>query len=590
MSSLPVTESHGPLSSRYSTMFAIVLFVAVLIGGSLRMAPGVCGVYHDDAIYASTAQSLAAGSGYRLIGVPGMPRQTKYPILYPAILSFFWSRGWDREAAIFAGQLFTLLCGAASVSLGYLFLVRRTSTGPSLALVSGFLTATSPTFLYFSTATMAEAPFALMLVGSFWLFDSWAISRREPQESSGGRFGLPSAAVMEFLVGVAVGLPVLCRTCGVPLVPAALYVCWRRQLRWRWLLAGAVCTAAPWFLWSSLAVGGDAAADGIAYYTDYAGHWDGLNFFAMIRLVVTNLTGAALGTSILSCEGLGSLVIDTVAGSKFLPLLVVVGAISWTWQIMGLRRGWISSTFIVFYFGLILVWPWPPMRFLVPLQLFLTVGVLQTLAVGLSTIRKYSGSTSGLVPGFVACAVAAMLAANVGLLCWHEACVDRFGYPLPRHSDESVAWDSYESVFDWLRQHAQAGDCVTSGMDSMLHLHTGLTAARPFFYRPMALFYDKGTRAFLSTDELTERLIQLRPRYVVDVPMSGFAEYEPFRETLNAVTSVHPQWFRRVYCEDQGRFVIYELDRRFEPASDEAMATADLNSVKRLSTRRALPH
>lgn len=54
------------------------------------MVPGVTGIYHDDGIYVCTAKALAQGQGYRLINLPDSPLQTKYPIIYPALLAVLW--------------------------------------------------------------------------------------------------------------------------------------------------------------------------------------------------------------------------------------------------------------------------------------------------------------------------------------------------------------------------------------------------------------------------------------------------------------------------------------------------------------------
>jgi len=96
----------------------------VLVVGAARIAPRACGVFHDDAIYVSTAQALAEGKGYRLIGVPGAPLQTKYPVLYPAVLAAVWRVWPEFPDNLLAMQGITLLCGAAAVGLVYLYLVR----------------------------------------------------------------------------------------------------------------------------------------------------------------------------------------------------------------------------------------------------------------------------------------------------------------------------------------------------------------------------------------------------------------------------------------------------------------------------------
>ena len=48
------------------------------------------GDLHDDSIYYASAKSLADGGGYRIESLPGEPSQTKYPPLYPALLSIAW--------------------------------------------------------------------------------------------------------------------------------------------------------------------------------------------------------------------------------------------------------------------------------------------------------------------------------------------------------------------------------------------------------------------------------------------------------------------------------------------------------------------
>src|SRR5947207_2072128 len=64
-------------------LFAGILYVLALDGNQL-------GFYQDDGIYAVTAKSIADGSGYRIISLPGEPYQTKYPPVFPILLSTVW--------------------------------------------------------------------------------------------------------------------------------------------------------------------------------------------------------------------------------------------------------------------------------------------------------------------------------------------------------------------------------------------------------------------------------------------------------------------------------------------------------------------
>ncbi len=55
---------------------AALLAAVLLTCGAGQVVPHVVGPGHDDAVYVATAKALAEGDGYRLIDLPGSPRQT----------------------------------------------------------------------------------------------------------------------------------------------------------------------------------------------------------------------------------------------------------------------------------------------------------------------------------------------------------------------------------------------------------------------------------------------------------------------------------------------------------------------------------
>jgi len=71
-----------------SILFIILLGSALLYIAAIRTE--TFGAYHDDGIYVTTAKALATGEGYRIISLPYEPAQTKYPPLYPFLLSLIW--------------------------------------------------------------------------------------------------------------------------------------------------------------------------------------------------------------------------------------------------------------------------------------------------------------------------------------------------------------------------------------------------------------------------------------------------------------------------------------------------------------------
>src|SRR5512140_3524759 len=67
----------------------LALVPAIRLAWLSRDGPHL-GFYHDDGVYWVTAKSIAEGGGYRIPSLPGAPYQTKYPPVFPALLSIVW--------------------------------------------------------------------------------------------------------------------------------------------------------------------------------------------------------------------------------------------------------------------------------------------------------------------------------------------------------------------------------------------------------------------------------------------------------------------------------------------------------------------
>jgi hypothetical protein len=106
-------ERHNLQIPRRDWCAALGFAALVVLLGQRLMVEGVSGVYHDDGIYISTAKAIAQGDGYRLINLPDSPAQTKYPILYPALLSLIWRLQPSFPENLVWMQWTTLFCGAA---------------------------------------------------------------------------------------------------------------------------------------------------------------------------------------------------------------------------------------------------------------------------------------------------------------------------------------------------------------------------------------------------------------------------------------------------------------------------------------------
>src|SRR5260370_30333334 len=87
---------------------AASLFVAWAYWTALH-APAM-GMFHDDGIYAVTAKALATGRGYRIVSLPTEIAQTKYPILFPALLAVVWKLFPEFSRNLLLLKVPTFLC------------------------------------------------------------------------------------------------------------------------------------------------------------------------------------------------------------------------------------------------------------------------------------------------------------------------------------------------------------------------------------------------------------------------------------------------------------------------------------------------
>jgi hypothetical protein len=218
--------------SRQDLWIAFGLAIMVILLGAWQMVVGVCGTYHDDAIYVITAKALALGKGYRLIDLPMAPLQSKFPILYPALLAIIWKIWPSFPQNLLAMQGITLLCGASTISLAYLFLVRFNYTSRRIALVCGLFAATSAFFLFFSSLTLSETPYALISILALWAIEK---QTRFPTDNS----------ALQIVMGLLLALPFLTRDIGFVLVPAGLLTLHLAGRRIRWVSLGAALIVLP---------------------------------------------------------------------------------------------------------------------------------------------------------------------------------------------------------------------------------------------------------------------------------------------------------------------------------------------------------
>ena len=120
------------------------LVLAAVYWGVAVSGPLAVGAWQDDAIYVTTATSLAEGRGYRHAEIPGEPLQAKYPVLYPALLSVLIWIAPDYPSNVPLLLVPTAIAASALVVLAALYWRRCFAPDPIHWRVACVLSALSP--------------------------------------------------------------------------------------------------------------------------------------------------------------------------------------------------------------------------------------------------------------------------------------------------------------------------------------------------------------------------------------------------------------------------------------------------------------
>jgi hypothetical protein len=503
----------------------------------VRFVPYVCGTHDDDGIYVSTAKALAEGNGYRLINLPGAPIQTKYPILYPLLVSIVWRIYPSYPDNLLVIQLLSILCAITVVAVTYLYLVRFGHASRRVAACACLLGSTSQWHAYYGTLAMSEMPFALVTLSAMWSCEVYA--------RSAGRSRLKQAGV-----GTLVALPFLSRTIGIVMVVALPWLYLRARRRSGLALLAVLVLCVPWLVYMRfgyLAWQGDAVT---AYYTDYLSWW-AANRPVIAIIVSVNSALTLLYTGFAGAEGVVTLL------RPFIPIslpFMLLGVLTWRVVIKRAVTGSLAALYVLTYGILMVCWPWSPDRFIAPIMLFLiTYGIIGA-----------QGALQWLLPnrrvnriGLVLVLICAM--ANLGLLATYGMRSMTDGFPYRTLSLPRVKWSGFQETFGWLRANTIPSSVVAGNLDSMIYLYTGRQAYRPLLVQPTSLFYGAKVDVALRATELVDNLQRHHASYLMLSP--GGVHVDELLRATALVQRQRPGMLQRVFIGTDPRFVVFAVRR-----------------------------
>lgn len=420
--------------------------------------------FHDATLYFVGAKSLAETGEYRIASLPENPFQTKYPPLYPWVLSWVWRVNPEFPSNLTLAGWVTWL--SMPVLLLWLLPKQWSCWGlsPLRIAILAVLFAFNPYVIWLSSALLTELPFMALAVAAMLL-----VERAREREDM----------VFTLAAGVVAGLAYLTRTAGIALLPAAAFYLWWRSSNDGFRKAAGFVGAmlpfvAAWTIWTRthLTPVSDPA---LTYYIDYLGYQRmNVSLQDMPLVLWKNIDGFL--------SGLGALVIPKVEQSlpmKILSQVMGVAMISGTVRLVRRGKAELFAIFAAIASVMLLVWHFPPdERFVMPLFPLAFAGFTEEL-LHLSTMLRGARQHKDRSQRVAAVGVAGVAAAfGCGILAYQAWTVFSF---LPADAQQHRAQLAASAgAYRWVEENTTNDTTFLADRDPLFYLYTGRTAtSRP---------------------------------------------------------------------------------------------------------------
>lgn len=508
-------NGHGSIGRGDLVPLAGILFLFLLV--CLLFLDPVVGLFADDAWYALLAKSIASGQGYQVINSPTPGILPLYPPFYPLLLSIVFRFAPDFPQNVAALKSVSIL---AMVGLGVatFFYFRSCRLVPiRLTLILTALTLLCQPLLFIATSSlMSECVFAFEMMLMFLLTDR-LIRRRGNRrrqgdaESTGGGGGTELVATV--LLALLAPTVLLTRSIGFVLVGAVLITLVKERLFRESLLTAGILALVMglWTFYSSprvptpeqrLEQGGNIVMNyRESFWQNVAGvgadvpdTWSDLP-----GRVAGNLrTILDTGMLYVCAPPLPKLFNYFGRASSFpfalLQLLISLSLVACLiiGYVSAVRAGvTVAEIGLPLLLGLIVLWPFRPLRFLAPMAPFIFFYLITGIGSVLRFVReRRTSEKTGDLTVIVAAAFLVISLFGHGWTIYDRQEKDLLGFTW------EVAFEDTEKMMDWVSKNIPQSEVIISNNPALLTLFTGhksvnldLTPERWEYFRRANLRY-----------------------------------------------------------------------------------------------------
>jgi hypothetical protein len=453
-------------------------------------------MFIDDAWYLLLGKALATGHGYTLINSPSPGIMPEYPPGFPALLALVFRIYPSFPANLWLLKLPSILSLLLSGPLIYYYLVRIHHVEQKVAFGIMLLTLLNPALVFLATSTLMSEVFFMFLQ------TATLVTVERSLRTAKRRL---SWALVVVAAGLA-SLTFLTRSIGVGLLLAiAVYYLLKKRGGYALAFSLLVCViVGPWLYYKKQHAPTAAQVfeqKGYIMQTYAASFWqrtagdEGSGtitykklpkraFGALTEVFGRDIGGLVLpflyrgsdesGMEVFGMTGDMGMATDAMIISSILAGLCVIGFI-----VVLRRRLVLSELTLLFTLPIILTWPWPPFRFLLPLTpfifLYLVSGLntMRTVISRLLTRGKQRVQDTG--HAWFNPPVRIFFAAVILLIAYEHVSyvAGKFGITHQRPVLANSMEEARE-LMTWMRANVEPGAIVATENPALVHLHTGL--------------------------------------------------------------------------------------------------------------------